>query len=302
MKWAVFGVLAAITFAFLDLFEKLSSFQDPFYSGIIIFAVSTALFVPFALRLKNEKINVYYFLLSGVFSGIGNLFILYTLLNNFLIVVAPFIPAAGMVFFAELYIIERPKYSTQKLLLAIAGLILTVVGSFFIATTAEGLSPSMAFSTFSVEYLIPVIIIVVALGNVAYFFYRGTRGVKQPFVGSMLYCFSALLTVVAGTLILQPTLLLSIGKLSELGYLYPILGGTALFFGTFLGFLGFNAAGHENKMKETITTILYNSDILPLIPLTYFILGENIIDGVLLFWVFAMFLGLVMLNFSENQY
>ncbi len=84
MRWVIFGILAAVAFAFLDLFEKLSSFQNPFYSTILIFAVATILFVPLAIKSKKEKINIYWFLFSGIFSGIGTLFLLYALMENFL--------------------------------------------------------------------------------------------------------------------------------------------------------------------------------------------------------------------------
>lgn len=53
-------------------------------------------------------------------------------------------------------------------------------------------------------------------------------------------------------------------------------------------------------MKETAMTILYYADILPLIPITYFVLGESVAWGPLLLWVLSIFAGLVLINFAEN--
>ena len=81
--------------------------------------------------------------------------------------------------------------------------------------------------------------------------------------------------------------------------IFPILAGLVVVVGDLLTCQAFKITGGKSKIQETIVAILTNAEIIPLIFLSYFILGEFSIEGIV--GAFIVFIGLSILNYAEKM-
>ena len=76
--------------------------------------------------------------------------------------------------------------------------------------------------------------------------------------------------------------------------LLPVIAGLLVMGGDILTLRSYQMTSDESRIEETIVAILANAEIVPLIFLSYFVLGEFTIEGIA--GAFTVFVGLSILN------
>ena len=297
MKWLWYGIAAAVFFGFWGLFDKLSAFQDIFASNFILYSAAFAvaiLFVLFAGRIKFSK----YSLLSGIFAGIGNFFVLYALVKNFVILVFPFVSLSAAAFFLIVYFTEKPRYTNKQKIFASFGLFLSFLGIFVVASGSVGFFNFIRQLTLDSNYIAPAVIFMFAFSLWTYFTYKS---VAKERVNSATYSFWTILgsfiAAIITILVFSPGVFGQLGSLTKLGYIYPALGGIFVAFGAYCTYSAFKTTTTKTKLQEAIVAILANAELVPLAVLSYFVLGEKVVEGFV--GTIILLLGLFLIHYAE---
>jgi drug/metabolite transporter (DMT)-like permease len=297
MRWLLYGIFAALLFGLWGLFDRLSSQLNPFTSNIIMYFV--ALLVVAVMLVWNKKFRFSkYSILSGIFAGIGNFFVLYALMNNFLILVFPFVSAAGVIFFCIIYFTERPKYTAKQKIIVSIGLFLSVIGVLLVAVGQQGLFNFLKQLTISTSYIIPAIFVMAGFSLWTYFTYKS---VTKENINALTYNFwtnlaSFVLALIA-VLILNYSTFSELKALMPASYIYPVLAGLCISIGTLLTYSAFKTTTTKTKLQEAIVAILANGELIPLLFLSYFVLGEWVFEGFI--GAIIVFIGLFLIHYAE---
>jgi hypothetical protein len=295
MKWLIYGIFAAILFGFWGLFDKLSASLNPFTSNIIIYLTAFILACFMIMKTKKIQFSKYSFL-AGLFAGIGNFFVLYALLKNLLILVLPFVSVSAAIFFLIVYFTEKPKYSGKQKIFAYSGLLLSIVGIIFIATASNGLFNFVKDLTLESSYIIPALFIMVGFSLWTYFTYKS---VSKEKINARIYNFWNLLASFLTALI--AIIILNLNSLKEIFSIsfniYPMLAGICIAGGTLLTYAAFKTTTTKTRLQETMVAILANGELIPLLLLSYFVLGEWIPQGFI--GVIIALIGLILVHLAE---
>lgn len=297
MRWLVYSILAAALFGLWGLFDKLSSSLNPFVSNFIVY--SAAALVSFIVFLSAREFKFSkYSTLAGIFAGIGNFFVLYALLKNMLILVLPFVSIAGAVFFIIVYFTEKPKYTQKQKVLAVAGLILSVAGIFVIATGSSGFFDFLKQLTIDTSYIIPAICITAGFSLWTYFTYKS---VAKDKINATTYNFwnniSSFILATLAVILFKYSAFSELGSLPLTGYIYPVLAGLCIAGGTFLTYSAFKTTTTKTKLQEVMVAILANGELIPLLFLSYFVLGEWVTEGFA--GAIIVLVGLFVIHYAE---
>lgn len=297
MKWLLYGILASILFGLWGLFDKLSSNLDPFLSNLVLY--SAAFLIAAIMLLKNRKLPFSkYSILSGIFAGIGNFFVLYALLNNLLILVLPFVSLSGAVFFLIIYLTENPKYSSKQKFVAGIGLLLSIIGLILISTSSFGISNFIQAVSLNKNYFLSAIFILIGFSLWTYFTYKSVAREK---INAITYNFwtnlSSLVISLLAVILLKPNTFYILQSFSLKEYIYPILAGISVAAGTFFTYKAFKTTTTKTKLQEVMVGILANGELIPLLFLSYFVLGEYVPQGFI--GVIIALVGLFAIHYAE---
>ncbi|MCX6742111.1 MAG: hypothetical protein NTX24_02970 [Candidatus Pacearchaeota archaeon] len=299
MKWLWFGIIGVLISGLWGLFDKLSGFQNPFASNLILYSTAILsgflLFVLFSKKLRFSK----YSLLAGLFAGVGNFFLIYSLVKNYLILVLPFVSMASVAFFLMILFIEKPKYNRgQKILISI-GIILNFIGMFLVAIGSVGISEFIKQFTFNWTYLLQVVMVLLGFTFWTFFTYKSASKEK---IDAVTYNFwnvaASFFVAIIVTLIFSPSMFSGVFSLSFKGYLYPAIAGLAVVGGCFFTYKAYKATTNKTKLQEAIIAILSNGELIPLLFLSYFILHEWVWEGFI--GTIIVLIGLCVLHFAEG--
>ena len=298
MRWLIYGIIAAILFGFWGLFDKLSSSINPFTSNLLLYISAVIVIIitlMFTRKLKFSKYSV----LAGIFSGIGDLTLFYALLTNKLVLAMPFVSFSGATFFILLYLTEKPKYTRKQKIIAFSGLILTIIGMILISTGQIGVFNFFKQFTLDATLLIPGLIILVCFTFWTYFMYKS---VSKEKINAVSYSFWLNLTAL--TVAILAILFFNISSLSDLthfskDYIFPILSGICIAIGTMLIYSSFKTTTTKTKIQEAIVGILANGELIPLLFLSYFVLGEWVPEGFI--GVILVLIGLITIHYTETE-
>src|SRR3989344_610526 len=196
-RWLWYGIAAAVFCGFWGLFDKLSAFQDIFASNFILYSAAFAvaiLFVLFAGRIKFSK----YSLLSGIFAGIGNFFVLYALVKNFVIL-------SAAAFFLIVYFTEKPRYTRKQKIFASLGLFLSFLGIFVVASGSVGFFNFIRQLTLDSNYITPAIVFMFGFSLWTYFTYKSVaKESVSPATYSFWTIFGSFVAAIITILIFSP--------------------------------------------------------------------------------------------------
>jgi len=297
MKWLIYGILAAILFGLWGLFDKLSANINPFVSNIVLYSAALAIVIIMLLFARKFSFSKYGFI-SGIFAGIGNFFVLFALLKSQLILVLPFVSLAGAAFFILIYLTEKPKYSKKQKFLSFIGIILSIVGIFVISSGTAGIVNFLKSFAFDYSYILPAIFILTGFTLWTYFTYKSVGKEK---ISAINYSFWTVLgsfvAVLLAGVILKPDALATLAEFTFSSYQYPIFGGVCVALGAFFTYSAFKATTTKTRLQEAIVAILANGELIPLLFLSYFILGEWVPEGFI--GTIIVLLGLVLIHYAE---
>ncbi|MDO8554748.1 MAG: hypothetical protein Q7S22_08115 [Candidatus Micrarchaeota archaeon] len=227
-----------------------------------------------------------------------NLILLTALTTNLLILVAPFFSFAPSIFFLIIYALEKPKYSKKQKLAIGAGLLISFIGIFIVSVGQIGMENFLKDFTLDNGYLLSGLTLTVGSALWTYFLYRSAVKEKtDPFSYTISYSSAAFVVGLMAMAIMKPDLLGVMGNMDLLGYIYPLLGATALATGVMLSFIAFQKTTTKTKIQDTMIAVMANSEIVPLLFISYVILAEWNIEGFL--GSLVVLAGLAILYYSE---
>ena len=298
MKWLIYGILSAILFGLWGLFDKLSAFQNPVISNVMVY-LAALLFSFTVVIIANRRIRFSgYGLVAGIFGGTTNFLLLNALLNNYLILVMPFVSAASVVFFLIIYLTERPKYSARQKALAATGMMLCVSGLFLVSVGSVGISDFMKEFSLDSVYVLVSIAIMFSVSLWTYFTYKSVqRDRTDAFTYNFWNILSSFTLSVILLMIIDPGIFPGMLSLDRLGYIYPSLSGIAVAAGSIFTFMAFGGTTTKTKLQEIMVAIIANGDVIPLLFFSYFILGEWVTEGFI--GVIIVLAGLFTIHYAE---
>jgi hypothetical protein len=299
VNWLVTAIFATLFFGFYGLFTKLSAFQHPVVSNLVIYVTATMCGIVLASATKRKVLFSMEAFVSGISSDIAVLTMLYTLASNQLLVVFAFVSFASVVFFLIILVFEKPKLSGNQKSLAVIGILASVFGLFLASTsTAGGVSHLLRSSAFDPYFLLLAPVIPLGLGFWAYFSFVAIkkRNVKVS-TAFLNYSLASLVVAVMSYPLFGMNF--SLPAFSELRNFFPVIAGLLVMGGVILTFKSYEMTSGESRIEETIVVILANAEIVPLIFLSYFILKEFTIEGFI--GAFTVFIGLTVLNSARAR-
>ena len=104
VNWLFIGILATIFMGFYGLFGKLSTYEQPVISNLVICCTLFGCGIIFALTSSGKMRFSLEAFLSGIFSDIASLIVLFTLISNQVLVVFSFVSSASAVFFVVILV------------------------------------------------------------------------------------------------------------------------------------------------------------------------------------------------------
>jgi len=296
-SWLISGIFATLFFGFYGLFVKLSTFQQPLISNLIIYGTATLSGIILTLITKNKVVFSMEGFLSGISSDIGALIMLYLLISNQVLVVFSFVSFASALFFLIVLVCEKPELSDRQESIAVIGISVAVFGLFLASTsTAGGLTHLLKSSVIDPFFLLLASVIPIGLGLWTYLSYVAIRK-RRTKIQSVFLNYSLGSLVIA--VIAFP--LFGVGfpssVFTETRNLIPVIAGLLVMGGDILTLRSYQVTSDESRIDETIVAILANAEIVPLIFLSYFILGEFTIEGIA--GALTVFVGLSILNSAK---
>jgi len=292
-RWLAAGILSTLCFAFYALFSKLSTFQSPLTTNLIICVIIAICGLSYGLSAKKLRFSRES-AISGIFANIAIVVMLFALVSNQVLVVFSFVAFSSVVFFAIMIVLERPKLSTRQEALSIIGILVSTLGLFLASTsTAGGLTHLVTDSTVNPYFLLLGPVIPISLGVWAYLSFVAIKKLRlkiQTVVFNYSYgsLFVALIAyILFGSNSQLPTF-------SQIKDFYPVIAGLFVMGGLLLTLKSYEMTSGESRIEEIIVAILANGEIVPLIFLSYFVLREFTIEGIV--GAFTVFIGLSILN------
>jgi len=294
INWLLVGCLATFSFGSYGLFSKLSTFQNPILSNLIIYGTAASCGIILVGVTKSGAAFCKESFLSGIASNIGALIMLYLLVSNQVLVVFSFVSSASVVFFLIVLGLEKPELSRRQKSFASAGILISVLGLFIASTSTVGgiefVLKNLAFNPyfFAIASLMPL-----GFGFWSYFSFVAIKK-KCTKVLTAFFNYSCASLLVAVTSYLFFARSFSLPMFFETRDIFPIIAGLFVAVGVILSLQSFKMTSGKSRIEETVVAILANAEIIPLIFLSYFILGEFTTEGFL--GAFTVFVGLSILN------
>jgi drug/metabolite transporter (DMT)-like permease len=189
--------------------------------------------------------------------------------------------------------LEKPILSRKQELLAVTGILVSVVGLFIASTSMAGMTNLLTNSSFNPYYLMIAPGIPIGIGFWAYFSFVAIKKARSTVSTVLLsYSFAALAIALLGYSFLG--LGSPLPTFSQVGDFFPVMAGLFLFGGVMLTLKAYEMTSGESRIEDTIVAVLANAEIVPLIFISYFILREFTIEAFI--GAFTVFIGLSILN------
>ena len=299
VNWLFTGVLATVFFGFYGLFGKLSIFQNPVISNLMVYVTAVSCGIILILATRKRVLFSLEAFFSGISSGIAALTVLSLLLSNLIVVVFSFVSFSSAIFFGIMLVFEKPKLSVKQKSFTVIGILVSTFGLFLASTSMGGgsiISMSYAFNPYS---LLLGSVIPIGFGLWAYlsFVTIEKRNVEVP-IAFLNYSFGSLVVAVISYSIFGMIFPLPVFNFSEFRDFFPFLAGLSLVGGDILTLKSYAMTSGDSRIQETIIAILSNSEIIPLMCLSYFILKEFAVEGFV--GALVVFVGLSILNYAQG--
>ena len=298
-NWFFMGILSTLCFAFYGFFGKLSEFQHPLVTNLIIYATASICGIPLIIANRRGFRFSKSGFLSGVASNIGAIIMLYTLISNQVLVVFSFVSFASVIFFLVILAIDKPRLSPNQKLIATVGVLVAAFGLFLASTsTAGGIRHVLNNPIVSWQFLLLAPIMPLSFGCWAYFSFVAIKKNNEN-VSNICLNYSLASLTVASTAYLLFRQTFPMADLFMIRNLYPILAGMFVLIGVGFTLKSYEFTSGQSRIEETMVAILANAEIIPLIFLSYFILKEITIEGFA--GALTVFIGLSILNSARTK-
>jgi uncharacterized membrane protein len=291
-RWFAFAILSSLAYGIWAFFDKLSSFQSPFLNNFIIYGTA---FVIVLIMVRPHHLPPISALLSGVFGGIINLLALMALQSRLLLTVYPFVAAGGLVYFAITYLVKRPAYGRLQSFGVVSGGTLAVIGILvsglaYSSDYGAGFSPS--------ESILMLVGILITISTGLWIYFAGhaiTEERCDPLIAGFWILLASFCVSALGLMVdFHSLAAIEVSPVQ----LYPVAAGILIFAGEMFSYYAFGGIRDNPSVARSSTVaVLSNSEIVPVVLLSLFILKEY--DLLAILGIVLLAIGLIILNYSE---
>jgi hypothetical protein len=295
-RWVLFGVTASMGYGLWGFFDRFSASLDPVLSNIILY--STTLLGSLLILGKYRRKPTTNAILSGVFGGMINILVLYSLLSQMLILVYPFV-SFGTVFFMIFYHLRfKPRYLRSQKLFIYSGVVAAVFGLVLCGFGVSG-GIAQVVKTYSFNSLSIFIGVAISVFTGFWIFFAYLTICVDRFHPRAAATWIFLGSFASAIIILLFRASALGTAVSSADFLFPIMGGISMLTGEIATYYAFRNVDVSTNIEQLIVVILANGELIPIMLFSYLVLHEASIEG----FVGASFvlIGLIILNKARQE-
>lgn len=290
----VLGALASIFFGFWGFFNKLASGQSIYITNFIIYGIAFLIALPGLIRQQGKPVTG---LLAGVSGGILNWLILFALTHHNLILIYPFVSFGTLVFIGLSFYFLGGNFSTHSTGMLTSGILLAFLGLVLCGIGISGGLVAVESAKVDIATIGLGILISLLTGFWNFFAFLTVTKKKVSPLSTTFWILSGSFLVSVVLLIIHANDLKNYAASKET--LYSALSGFFLFFGSYSTFHAFRLVpGDTQRLEQTITVLLSNSEMLPILFLSILFLGERSMEGIV--GAVLVLSGVVILHLSKD--
>lgn len=272
-----FGIIASFAYSIWAIFEEMSSTQHMYITNAIVYGVA------FMLSLKGLKYKrgpSIATIVSGISGGLINALILYGLIHYDLTLIYPFVSFGSIIFIGLVYFFLNGSFNTRYRISFLFGIIIAFLGLVSCGIGLSGGFELIQLSQINFGSFILGISISLATGLWIFFaFYAVVKENYTPLAATTWVFFGSFsLSIIL--IIIDPP------NFSQFNFsysiLYSIVAGIAMFFGELATYFGFKSVpGDNQRIQQTLTVFLSNSEVVPITIISALILNYYSIEGII---------------------
>ncbi|HEV7394965.1 MAG TPA: hypothetical protein VGN86_00530 [Pyrinomonadaceae bacterium] len=290
----VFGGLASLFYGGWGFFDKLASPQSLYVTNLIVYGVAFAVSL---IGLKEKRGPSLVAFIAGVCGGGINALVLYSLFRNKLVLVYPFVSFGTIFFIAFSFFFLEGKFITQSKLKLVAGIVIALFGLVMCGIGLSGGFAGIDWRRIDVESISVGLLIAILTGLWVFFAFVTVTKQGLPPLAATTWVFagSFVLAIMIALTNLPDLIEYSFSKLT----VYAILGGLCMFAGELSTYFAFRTTPADSqRLEQSITVFLSNSELLPILVLSVLFLKEYSVEGAI--GAVLVLGGLVLLNLAKD--
>jgi hypothetical protein len=216
---------------------------------------------------------------------------LFALEGNLLLIVYPFVAGGALVFFVITFLGKKPSYTRTQLYEVMTGIVLSLLGLLISGSTLDA-SRTSALGSYSI-----LLGILITMSAGLWIFFASKTIIQEGYNArtAAFWIFLSSFAVSAVGISFAPK------HIEELwNNVSPFLAGIFMCLGEVSAYYAFSAVRENfSVVRGSTVAILANSEVVPVILLSLFLLHEYTVDAFI--GIIVLALGLFLMNFAESH-
>lgn len=287
------GCLASASYGMWGFLEKLAAPLGPVLTNIVVYGVAFAISL---IGLRRPRRPTSAALIAGLLGGGINIVILYCLLSQRLMLVYPFVSSGTVVFLLLARLFLPGEFVTEHRLLFALGIFLSILGLIV---------AGIAMSPMDTKPVTPALggpalgaIISLLTGGWMYFAFVAVAKQQVPPLLATTWVFLGSFLAALVPLAWQRPSAAELWTSQVTGN--AALAGVFMFIGEYCTYRAFaQAPADSQRVEQTLTVLLANSELVPIIVLSLVFLKEYSLPAIL--GAGLVLAGLTMLNMARTE-
>jgi drug/metabolite transporter (DMT)-like permease len=273
-KVLVWGAIASLSYGFWGFLDKLVSAENVYVNNLLLYGTAFAISLA-GLRRRGPSLAL---VLSGLSGGAINVLALVALQRQHLVLVYPFVSFGSVVFLCLAFFLQRVQVRAERPRVFWSGVGATLAGLVVCGLGLSGGIGNIDWGSMDMAAIALGGLISLATGLWIFLAYYGlTRQKYEPLPATTWVFFgSFLLAVVLASI--NP------GSFASFQFtpavLLAVLAGVAMYLGEFATYSAIRIVPEQTQgLQQTLAVFLSNSELIPIIVLSYLFLHERTVEG-----------------------
>jgi hypothetical protein len=274
-KVLLWGAVASLSYGLWGFLDKLASSENIYVTNLLLYGTAFAISLPGVRRRRGPSLVLIF---SGLSGGAINVLALIAMKRQHLVLVYPFVSFGSVVFLFLAFFLLRVQIRATRPQVFWGGVATTLAGLVICGLGLSGGIRAIDWNAIDRSSIALGGLISLATGLWIFLAYYGlTRQNYSPLPATTWVFFGSFLLAVL-LVALNPGALASFRF--EPALLLPIVAGCAMYLGEFATYSALNTAPEQNNgLQQTLAVFLSNSELIPIILLSYLFLHERTVEG-----------------------
>jgi drug/metabolite transporter (DMT)-like permease len=276
-KVLLWGAVASLSYGLWGFLDKLASSENIYVTNLLLYGTAFAISLAGLRQRRGPSLVL---ILSGLSGGAINVLALIAMQRQHLVLVYPFVSFGSVVFLLLAFFVLRVQVRATRPRVFWGGVATTLAGLVICGLGLSGGIRAIDWNAIDQASIALGGLISLATGLWIFLAYYGlTRQNYSPLTATTWVFFgSFLLAVVLAAL--SPGALASFRSGPEL--LLPVVAGGAMFLGEYATYSALDTAPEQTSgLQQTLAVFLSNSELIPIILLSYLFLHERTVEGLI---------------------